>query len=303
MPKNILVIGYGAIGRRHAEILASMDSISTVSVLSRQNDVPFHTITKLEETESVDPDYIVVASNTSLHYEQLLFLEEHLVGKTVLVEKPLFNQYHDYSIQNNSVFVGYNLRFHPVVNIIRERIAGRKLWNIHVFCGSYLPDWRSGRDYRETSSAKTGAGGGVLLDLSHELDYVQWLCGKIEPDHVYNRKVSDLEVETEDLLLLSGRTEHGAHVHISLNYFTRKPIRQIIIDGEDISIQADLIDKQITVHEDGKIFHHAWPELEKNATYTTQHRAILSGNAGNVCAYEEGLETMRLIETIKTWRD
>jgi len=303
MQKKALVIGYGSIGKRHAGILQSMDVISEVNVLSRQENLPYRTIRSLDEVKELDSDYIVIASNTSLHFEQLRFLEENFQGKTILVEKPLFYRSHNFSIQNNSIWVGYNLRFYPIMQLIKEKITDKNLWNVHVFCGSYLPDWRPGRNYRTTASAKKEKGGGVLLDLSHELDYVQWLTGTIELEHVKSKKVSDLEIETEDLLLLAGRSDGGAHVHISLNYFTRRPMRRIIIDGEGISIQADLTTQTVSVYEDESLSEFAWPELERNSSYLAQHKAIITGDHSSVCTYKEGLEIMRLIDSIRSFND
>jgi CMP-N,N'-diacetyllegionaminic acid synthase len=298
-----LVIGYGSIGKRHADILSSMDMVSEVSVMSSQKNLPYQTIRSIKEIKDIDPSYIVVASNTSRHFEELYYLENNFRGKTILVEKPLFHRYHALNIQNNSVWVGYNLRFHPLMQLIKEKVAGKNLWHVQVFCGSYLPEWRPGRNYRTTSSTRKNAGGGVLLDLSHELDYVQWLCGKITPEYVRSEKVSDLDIETDDLMLLIGRTENGAILQITLNYFTRKASRWVIIDGEGISIQADLIARSVTIHEDGEVTDHVWPDLERNATYKAEHEALLIGNTSNACTYEEGLETICLIDTIRGWKN
>ncbi len=49
-----------------------------------------------------------------------------------------------------------------------------------VECGSYLPDWRPGNNYKKSVSAKKDLGGGVLLELSHELDYIRWIFGEIK---------------------------------------------------------------------------------------------------------------------------
>ena len=296
-----LVIGYGSIGKRHVDILNSMDTVSSVAVLSSQNHLPYETITSLEEILKLNPNYIVVASNTNLHHEQLVFLEKNLQGKKILVEKPLFDFFDDFRIKNNQVFVGYNLRFHPLMKLIKEKIAERNLWGIQVFCGSYLPDWRPERDYRQTSSAKQGTGGGVLLDLSHELDYVQWLTGPIAVEYVVNEKVSDLEIETDDLLLLSGQTEDGAHLQVCLNYFTREPLRQILIDGENISIRADLVENTLSVVERNETYNYSWPELVRNETYRAQHKAILEDDLSYLCTYGEGLEIMRLIDGIRSF--
>ncbi len=303
MLKNVVVIGFGSIGKRHTEILQAMDEIEEVIVLSQQNELPCKTIKNIDEINEVNPEYIIIASSTALHYEQLRYIENNFSGKTILVEKPLFEQQYDFHIRNNTVFVGYNLRFHPLLQMVKEKIDANKLWNINIFCGSYLPDWRMDRDYRKGSSARKDSAGGVLLDLSHELDYVQWLCGKITPEYVRNEKVSDLEIETDDLLLLSGRAESGAHVHISLNYFTRQPLRQILIDGEGISIQAELFGNTLSVVQEGQSSNLAWPEHEWNDTYFAQHKAIIEDDRSCVCTYKEGLETMRLIDSIRPFND
>ena len=300
MSLSALIIGHGSIGQRHAEILTEMDEISHVFVLSSQNDLSYDTIKSLEEIPPLHPDYVVVASPTDQHYAQLKFLDKHLNGSKILVEKPLFDKKKGLSIRHNTVYVGYNLRFHPILCKIKKAITGRRLWNIQVFCGSYLPDWRPGRDYRKTYSARKDTGGGVLLDLSHELDYVQWLAGTINIEHKISKKVSDLEIETDDILLLSGRSASGAYVHISLNYFTRKPVRQILIDGEGISLQANLFTKELSVYEDDTKSEFSWPELERNTNYITEHRAIIEEDLSNVCTYNEGLETMCLIDSIRS---
>ena len=295
-----LIIGYGSMGNRHANIISGMDEFDEVVIFSDQKDLSFKTITSLNNIVEINPDYFVIASNTSLHFEQLKFLEEKFTGKTILVEKPLFHQFNEFEISRNNVYIGYNLRFHPVIKKIKKICKGKRLWSIYVFCGSYLPDWRPGRDYRETTSAKQETGGGVLLDLSHELDYIQWIAGDITPVHTYNEKLSNLEIDTDDFLMLAGETEKGTKLHISLNYFPRQPIRQIIIDGEGISLQANLITNNMSVNRDGQIDDYSWSEIEKNFTYTAQHDAIINNNIEDVCTFSEGMKTMKLIDYLKS---
>ena len=282
------------------EILNKIDEINSLAVLSSQTDLPFKTVKSLDKILSYNPDYIVVASPTSEHFQQLKFITENVTDKKILIEKPLFESYYDLDVGNNQVFVGYTLRSHPLMRLIKNKVKGKQLWFANIFCGSFLPDWFPNKNYRESSSAKKSASGGVLLDVSHEFDYVQWLCGKIIPEYVCNEKVSDLEIDTDDLLILSGRTEGGAHLQISLNYFTRKPIRKIIIDGKDISIHADLITNTATIHENGISSDYSWPNFIKNDMYITQHKDILSDKTSWTCTYEEGKETMGLIDIIRS---
>ena len=77
MSFSALVIGYGSIGKRHADILNSIDIITKVTVLSSQSDLPYTTIKSFDEIPKLDPNYIVIASNTVLHHEQLVFLEKY----------------------------------------------------------------------------------------------------------------------------------------------------------------------------------------------------------------------------------
>lgn len=136
------------------------------------------------------------------------------------------------------------------------------------------------------------------MDLSHEFDYVSWLAGPMVVDHVIYKKVSNLQIESKDLLHFSGKTQSGAYVQITLNYFTRDPIRQIIIDGEGISIQGDLIANTLTVTLEGKTSKFSWTDLERNETYRDMHLAILKGDMSKICSYDQGLKTMGLIESI-----
>ena len=123
---KVLVIGYGSIGAQHARILASMEMVNTVCILSSQSNLPFVTINKIEDIISLDPDYIVIASATSKHYEQLLFIEQNCRNKLILVEKPLFSINKEFEVQNNTVFIGYLLRFNPAIQFIKK---GKEMYN------------------------------------------------------------------------------------------------------------------------------------------------------------------------------
>ena len=124
--------------------------------------------------------------------------------------------------------------------------------------------------------------------------------GKIAPEYVVLGNVSDLDIETDDLFVLVGRTEAEATLQITLNYFTRQPVRQIIIDGEGISIEGDLIAGSAKVTEDGNKLDYAWPELSPDSTYQAEHEALLSGDFEGACTYREGQDLMRLIDLCRS---
>ena len=300
MIKKILIIGYGSIGKRHAYILSKKNKfLKNIFVLTKQNCRPFNKVKSFKKIKQIDPDYIVISSPTSQHYKELSHLEKEFSKKLILVEKPLFSKNENLNIKKNKVFVGYNMRFNPLIQFIKNKIKNKKIWSINIFCGSYLPHWRKGRNYKFTSSAKKELGGGVLLDLSHELDYTQWLLGNIQLDNVINKKLSDLKIDTDDFLSISGKANKTTRVQIDLNYFTKKATRRIIIDGKNISIEADLIQNKIFINEGGKKSTFSKKNFHRNYTYQNLHSSLLKSDFSTCCTYKEGKSLMLLIDKIR----
>ena len=98
MDKTVLIVGYGSIGRRHADILNRIYKIKKIFVFTRQICKKFNVIKNLEEAKLVNPDYILICSNTVDHFKHLLFFEKNFYGKVIFVEKPLFSKFHNIKI-------------------------------------------------------------------------------------------------------------------------------------------------------------------------------------------------------------
>ena len=113
--KNALIIGLGSIGRKHFSILKKLNLFKKVYTLSKQKEYKINKFTNLKKINLIHPSYIVISSRTNLHFSQLKFLEKKINNTLLLVEKPLFEKYRNFKVKNNLVFVGYNLRFHPVI--------------------------------------------------------------------------------------------------------------------------------------------------------------------------------------------
>jgi CMP-N,N'-diacetyllegionaminic acid synthase len=85
-------------------------------------------------------------------------------------------------------------------------LGNEKILNINIFCGSNLPDWKK-TDYSKSYSASKKLGGGVLLDLSHEIDYLHWIFGDLNILYSYNKKISNLDIDCDDFLSLNAQTK------------------------------------------------------------------------------------------------
>ena len=301
MNKTILISGYGSIGRRHASILSKLVNKKNITILTNQKLSNFRTIKTLQSLNKINPHYIVICNPTSDHINKIKFIEENCRNKLVLVEKPLFSKVDKININKNKYFVGYNLRFNAIINFLKKKLKSKKIWNVNVFNGSYLPKWRSNIDYRKSSSAKKNLGGGVLLDLSHEIDYVQWLFGKIKIEHCKSRKISNLNIETDDFLNLVCKTKKVPSIQLTLSYFTRNIVRKILIDGNNISIEADLINKHVICYEGSKKKIYNFRDSSRTEEYKNQHLAILKKkNINKLCTFNEGKQLVRLIDQIRS---
>lgn len=303
---KVLLIGYGSIGRRHAEILASFPGAG-ISLVSRQSGTPWPAFPSLEAVPDIGSfDYYVIASETHKHRDHLRFLLERLKGKTILVEKPVFDRLDPTDGPGgidpgaNRVYVAYNLRFHALMRALKERLRGRRVLYAHAVVGQYLPTWRPGTDYRASYSAKAEAGGGALLDLSHEIDYAQWLCGRIVSAQGIAAKVSGLEITSDDLATAVCCAESGAVINLSMDYLSRLPIRRVLVHSEDATFLADLVGGTLDIGTGGgKPEHLEFPGLDRNHSYLGLHKAVLEDGGGDCCTLREGLDVLAAADMIR----
>lgn len=297
-----LIIGYGSIGRRHDEVLSSFAELKDVHLVTKQSIDNRATFKSLEDVLDIKSyDYFLIASETKKHYEQLCWLNERVENKRIFCEKPLFEEWYELPTIRNEVYVGYVLRFHPVLQKMKALLKGQQVLNANIACGSYLPSWRTNIDYRDSYSAKKAGGGGVLLDLSHELDYAAWLVGNLLEVKSYQAKVSDLEIDSDDLVSLVGKTDQQAIVNLVMDYFSKSAHREIRINTNAFSLEADLIKNQLiktNLDKTQEVFE--FETLERNHMFQAMHREILfSSDKNYICDLAQGSKVMRTIKTIQ----
>jgi predicted dehydrogenase len=291
--KKSLVVGYGSIGRRHARLLQSLGC--QVSIVSRQavGNYPFYTT--LKAVADIDQyDYAVICNETVDHYGILRMLTDTPFNGAVLIEKPVFEKVREIESSELNIFVAYQLRFHPLIERVKSELGNRQVYSMHVYCGQYLPDWRPGRDYRKTYSASRERGGGVLNDLSHELDIVCWLTGKWQRVCAMGGTVSDLDIDSDDVFAMLMETQNCPIVTLQVNYLDRDVKRQIIINAKGLSIEIDLI--RNTIKKQGDQMSMA---VEKDEPYKRQLMSLLNGGTDIACTLEEGLDIVALIESAR----
>jgi predicted dehydrogenase len=286
-----LVIGYGSIGARHVEILKEMGV--NVSVLTKQEGISERIFNSLKDALNFNsPDYVIIANKTCEHFPSLCDLAEIGFDGTVLVEKPLLHEIYDLPKNKfKNIWVGYNLRFHPLIQKLRRIIEKESAISVHVVAGQYLPHWRPAQDYRSSYSACRQEGGGVLRDLSHELDYVTWLFGPWNRITALGGHFSPLEIDSDDVFSIMMSGDNCPIVNIQINYLERVPLREILINTTNNSIKLDLVEGTFQLNgEEDEV------KLSRNDTYRAQHEAIINQSIDSLCSLEEGMDRLRLID-------
>lgn len=282
-----LVIGLGSIGTRHAEVLRGLGL--DVSTVSRRAGGDHESIA--QALAGVRADYAVVATETARHADDLRELAQAGFRGAVLVEKPLYAKPEpapNYPFA--SVSVGYNLRFHPVMTALAAMLRGRDVITVAAYVGQDIRDWRAGRDHRATASATREAGGGVLRDLSHELDYLLWLFGPWRRVAALGGASGARDIDVEDHLDLLLDMQHASAVHVHMDYLDRQGIRRIRINLDDETIEADLVGGRLTVN--GEVTEI---KGERDQSYRDMHIAAMTG-AGSICSLPQALNVMHLID-------
>lgn len=285
-----LVVGYGSIGARHARLLSELES-DTAVLSARDVDFPvvYHDIAQALSKHA--PDYVVIANQTNRHHDTLRTLAESGFAGDVLIEKPLFDKPQPLPVARfRRAAVAYNLRFHPLIQRMRTLLEGQTALSVHAYVGQYLPDWRPDSDYRDSYSASRAQGGGVLRDLSHELDFLSWLFGEWQAVTAIGGHVSPLEIDSDDLFVLLIQTRHCPALSVQMSYLDRKATRRIIVNTASTTIEADLIGGTISVNGLSETV-----AVERDHSYREMHQAYLNGDVSSLCSLAEALDTLDLI--------
>ncbi len=297
---KVVIVGAGSAGSRHASTIESVSPDSVVTV-----------VRSLDEIEALAPDIGVIASPASTHAQAIDLLR----GAHLLIEKPLTTTVAqarallDTSPANGAVeLVGYNLRFTTSLQRLRSELQsgsiGRPL-SVRCSTGQWLPKWRPDADYRTGVTAQRSLGGGVLLELSHEFDYLTWLFGVPSWVIAHVAQVSDLEIDVEDSaeILMGFEPEVGrpAIGNVSLDLFRRNGGRECTVIGSEGSLRWDAVAGTVELFDDATV---GWQVISRTnddvrESYTSQWRHFLdciNGNAEPLITPSEGIDSLRVVE-------
>ena len=277
---KVVVVGYGSIGKRHVRNLVSLGFKDIVLCRSSANgnELNLKEVSKLEDIIKINPDFVIVSNPTSLHFQTLKFLVQHQFN--ILCEKPFLHKPKEWDLlkpllknYKGHANIVFNLRYHPCIQKVKELLQNNRLGEIYsgrFFVGQYLPDWRSGINHLESYSAFKDMGGGVVMDLVHEIDVAEYLLGKPQGEiHSIVSKVSDVTVDSADIAEILYRTINSEIVNIHMDYLYRGYSRHFSICGKEANLHCDLFKNTIkmTGDKNKKIEYFEFKDFERNDMY------------------------------------
>tara|TARA_R110001606_G_scaffold395589_1_gene568141 strand:- start:154 stop:1131 length:978 start_codon:yes stop_codon:yes gene_type:complete len=311
------VIGMGSIAKRHLRNLRFLYPDSDIYVVSssgKNSDVPEGVVAvlTLEELIKLTPNYVIIASPSPYHVDNAKLLLENNIP--VLIEKPLASDSDDalklleFCKHGNhpEVAVGYCLRFLPSAIAVKDFIGTDvigDIYNVNCIVGQYLPEWRSDKNYKDSVSAQKKLGGGVLLELSHEIDYLNWLFGSMTLQHSWLRTTEELGLEVEEIADLVFTTESGIYLSLHLDFIQKTAQRKCEVIGERGRIVWDLIANTVTFFgaKNTQIIYSD-AHYDKNLMYLDMLKVfsdIKNRGMQELATIESSLEVIQLIDIAK----
>lgn len=255
---KVLMAGLGSIARKHIAAIRRIDERAMLFALRSGEGAGgvegVRDIRSLDELDGVAIDFAVVSNPTCLHAAAIRRLL--VLGCPLFIEKPLSDSLdiaglvEEVRERKLLTYVGCNLRFLDALAFVRNHLSGtgRRLNEVNIYCGSYLPDWRPGTDFRTIYSACGAKGGGAHLDLIHEIDYACWLFGRPSGVRATFRSRSSLGIDAVDYANYCLEYEDFCAA-IVLNYYRRDHRRTLELVFDDETWLVDLANNRITAGE------------------------------------------------------
>lgn len=304
------VLGCGSIGRRHIRNLLALGQERIVAYdpdeqrLAAARALGAEIAGDARQALAAEPVAVFVCTPPADHADGIRLALE--AGAHVFVEKPLADRLDgladllaEVESAGRRIEVGYSLRWHRGLREAKEHAdAGRigEILHMRAEFGQFLPDWRPGQDYRDGYNASVRRGGGVVLDQSHEIDYVRWFAGEPEAVTAITGRVSSLEIDAEDLAVVVLRMANARFAEIHVDSVRRDYQRACTILGSEGTLVWSLT-------EGIRIFDAARREWDvrrtvpdANEMYVEEVRHFLDVVRGSVAPLVTGRDALRTLE-------
>ena len=311
---KFLIAGFGSVGRRHMRNLLTLGERDIVLYRSGRSTLPLDELAGLPvETDlaaALDhrPDAVIIANPSACHMDVAIPAAQ--AGCHLFLEKPISHNLDGLgelksALQTGGgqVLVGFQFRFHPCFRQVAELLNGGEIGrplSARAHYGDYMPGWHPWEDYRSSYSARRDLGGGAVLTLCHPVDYLRWLLGEVESVSAITGKVSDMEIDVEDVAEIGLRFSSGAVGSAHLDLFQRPPSYRFEIIGSQGTLAWDAADNVVRLYTAKDSVWVTFPApggFERNDMFLDEMRhflAVARGEESPSCTLADGERVLRL---------
>tara|TARA_B110000503_G_scaffold77746_1_gene119745 strand:+ start:3136 stop:4107 length:972 start_codon:yes stop_codon:yes gene_type:complete len=263
--KKILIIGFGAIGQKHLKNLIkilpkSEFAIFTSQKIKKKNLKVFNL---LKDAKKFRPSLVLICNQATAHIDYAKIFSN--MGCHIFIEKPVATNVNHLikfikKIKNKKITIlsGYNLRFEPSLiffkKIVDSKLLGTIL-SVRSEVGQHLPSWRD-KDYSKSVSAHKKTGGGVINELSHDIDILLMLFKKIKVISALNYKVSNLKINTEDTAHAIFKSNKGKSIfflNLVMDFYRHDHTRKCTVIGSNSTVVWNGLERKITIFKKNNI--------------------------------------------------
>jgi predicted dehydrogenase len=322
MLERLLIVGFGSIGMRHARIAKLTLPNLRIIVLrhGRFSDEKLPNVDccvgSMSEALQHNPQAAVISSPSSMHLAAAIPLA--LAGVHLLIEKPIADRIEGVAeligicrSRGLVLMTGYNLRYLPSLFRFRELLQAKRIGDVlsvRAEVGQFLPSWRPKADYRKSVSAKAELGGGVLLELSHEIDYLRWLFGEITWVSAIQVKQSSLEIDVEDTahLNLGFEDKRGSPAliaNLNMDFIRHDTSRLCTVIGDEGTLRWNALTGVIEIFEPGGVWQVVYAhQHQSDESYLAQWENFLNCIFGIELPLVTGDDGLAVVEIVEAAR-
>jgi len=316
--ERVLIVGLGSIGKRHVRIVRELFPKINITVLRHNQCDENNTgvdscVTTIEDAIDRKPQVAIIANPATMHLEVAMQLAKNNIH--LLIEKPIaissqgVQELINLCEQKQLVLMtAYNLRFMPSLMELQKQLQKNKIgriFSIKSEVGQNLPSWRPDQDYRKSVSAQKKLGGGVLSELSHEIDYISWIFGPIEWVKSHISKVSNLEVDVEDnaniILGFGGKLDKEFSATLNMDFIRQDITRMCTVIGDLGTLRWNGVLGTLHLYTEET---HKWKLLfssltERDYTYKEEFKHFISSIESKKTTLISGTDGLNVILAIE----
>lgn len=250
---KVLFTGVGSIGSRHIKNLSAICEQRgielTIDVIRKSHrilpdDIDSKIRYQIWDDKGLDSHYDVlfITDETSTHYTNIVKFCN--ICDSMFIEKPIFDKTNYDEVKLNELekshtcYVAAPMRFSRYYEQMKQEVESNKVYSARIIFSSYMPSWQPGRDYTKSFRCFNDRGGGVDIDLLHEVDYMVSLFDFPKQVHRVVGKFSHLQMDACDMAAYIFEYPDKL-VELHLDYFGRKRTRKMELFTEQDNIVID----------------------------------------------------------------